>query len=212
MLTINHETDKFIDYDVDKLEPFDRIVVPKDIAVGEMLNGYYSTYNSVSSSKTGLIWKGDAIKTIKASDQYKSYHLKENRFYNGAAKQYCECHCKNPTYNHDGKQQLVGIDLEFPDCERPSSRELILLSNCTECNKDLTRAITLGSFHTTGEEDLLSLAKKEIHRLGFQFPTKNFAMKFRDLKKTWPVDLESIKSQVNKAPLMLRPLNCISMV
>lgn len=180
-ITLVTTVNGFLDFNVKNAGTIRRVTIPLNIKPQGMFNIYYGDGHYVPHSKQGGLWQGkvvscdvgskidfhkDIIKSITHSDVYVGESLNSEHFYTKVADKYCLCRCDAPFVKRgdDCKSELLAVDLEQAQYSRSTSRNIIYLTTCGNCNKPLTYGTGIGSFCTTGEETLKYLAEKELGR------------------------------------------------
>jgi hypothetical protein len=158
----------FHDFDVSGAGTIRRVTISPDIKLGDTFNIFFGDGHYVPKQKEGATWLGktgyslaDVEKSIRRSSVFIGESMDSAKFYARVAKKYCACGCKEPYLKDRKHGNVIAVDLEQPDYSRSSSRNIVYLSECGRCGKELTHGTGIGSFCTVGEVELMALAEKQ---------------------------------------------------
>lgn len=161
----------FHDFDVSGAGTIRRVTVSENIKKGESFNIYFGDGHYVPHRKESAVWHGnkgvagyligDLEKSIRKSDVFIGESVDSDRFYRKVTEKHCSCLCSDPVTNSDKERRVLAVDLDHPDYGRESSRYIIFKTSCKKCEKSLTFGAGVGSFHSTGIDNLKHLAAKE---------------------------------------------------
>jgi hypothetical protein len=171
-LTLLSSCNDHVEFTVENAGTIRRVTVANSIKLGNMFTIYYGDGHYVPFQKEASRWlgengdlKSDLIKSILKSCVYIGENTDSQHFYKLIAKKFCLCHCHEPYLKRQNtplSHRLLALDLEHAKYGRSMSRNIIYLGVCGRCSKALTYGTGIGSFCTTGEDNLKSLAEKEV--------------------------------------------------
>jgi len=159
-------------FDITNAGTIGRATISDGIKFGDMFEIEFGDGHYVPKQKEQVKWLGkkgiggylvgDLEKSISKSAVFIGESMDSSAFYELVAKKHCDCHCDSPALKHgsESERKVIAFDLDTPTYSRDESRNLIYLSVCVNCSKALTHGTGVGSFHTTGEDELKALAEK----------------------------------------------------
>ena len=191
-ITYTSTTDGIHKFEVNNMGSIVSANISENINYGDTFTIYYAGMRGTKFLKEEVKWLGrnglqisaitdltDLLKSIRKSNVYKGEAIKSTRFFNKASKHFCKCKCKTPEIDPSATKVLLGVDLDSHDHGRESSRYIVYVRKCFLCGEDLTWATTIGSYHSTGLNNLKQFAEQE-HRSKIDWD--NIVTSFKDIE------------------------------
>lgn len=159
----------FFDFNVSGAGTIRRVTVSDDIKYGDAFNIYYGDGHTISHRKGSGRWLGrqgaqlasDVEKSIRKSQIFIGEAVDSEAFYRALSKRFCHCMCSDPYIEDPLEREILGVDLDYPEYGRASSRYVVYLYTCGRCLKALTGGRSFGSYCSHGLGSLKALAQKE---------------------------------------------------
>lgn len=143
----------------------EKITIDEKIKPGQSFSIEYAINHYTPNVISDVIWDTDLPFTdafisgvfadiITKQPMFIGSKINSIDFVNKVSDSITECECLDPNIDHDKKETLVAVDLDYPDSPRNESRYIIYKTKCVCCKKAITIGRSFSSYSTVGIDEI----------------------------------------------------------